>query len=58
MYTVNAGYQKSKAFAVRENMKSRPNVLWICSKSGMVSQRIEKMPKHQCYVKLCAGGAA
>ncbi len=39
-------------------MKVSPIVPWMGGKRRLVSQLIEKMPEHQCYVELFAGGAA
>lgn len=39
-------------------MKTKPIVLWMDRKRRLVSQLIEKMTEHQCYVELFAGGAA
>ncbi|WP_277560698.1 DNA adenine methylase [Acinetobacter beijerinckii] len=39
-------------------MKTKPIVPWMGGKRRLVSQLIEKMPEHQCYVELFAGGAA
>lgn len=39
-------------------MKTKPIIPWVGGKRRLVSQLIEKMPEHQCYVELFAGGAA
>ena len=39
-------------------MKTKPIVPWMGGKRRLVSQLIEKIPEHQCYVELFAGGAA
>ena len=39
-------------------MKTKPIVPWMGGKRRLVSQLIEKMPEHECYVELFAGGAA
>ncbi|WP_336932905.1 DNA adenine methylase [Acinetobacter bereziniae] len=39
-------------------MKTMPIVPWMGGKRRLVSQLIQKMPEHQCYVELFAGGAA
>lgn len=39
-------------------MKTKPIVTWMGGKHRLVSQLIKKMPEHQCYVELFAGGAA
>ncbi|MBK0063956.1 MULTISPECIES: DNA adenine methylase [unclassified Acinetobacter] len=39
-------------------MKTKPIIPWQGGKRRLVSQLIEKMPEHQCYVELFAGGAA
>ncbi|RSN84439.1 DNA adenine methylase [Acinetobacter baumannii] len=39
-------------------MKTKPIVPWMGGKRRLVSQLIKKMPEHQCYVELFAGGAA
>lgn len=39
-------------------MKTKPIVPWMGGKRRLVSQLIPKMPEHQCYVELFAGGAA
>ncbi|QQC83007.1 DNA adenine methylase [Acinetobacter bereziniae] len=39
-------------------MKTKPIVPWVGGKRRLVSQLTEKIPEHQCYVELFAGGAA
>lgn len=39
-------------------MKTSPIVPWLGGKRRLVSQLIKKLPEHQCYVELFAGGAA
>lgn len=39
-------------------MKTKPIVPWMGGKRRLVSQLCEKIPEHQCYVELFAGGAA
>ncbi|EOX7485841.1 DNA adenine methylase [Acinetobacter baumannii] len=39
-------------------MKTSPIVPWLGGKRRLVSQLIKKIPEHQCYVELFAGGAA
>lgn len=39
-------------------MKSKPIVPWMGGKRRLVSQLCKKIPEHQCYVELFAGGAA
>lgn len=39
-------------------MKTKPIVPWMGGKRRLVSQLTQKMPEHQCYVELFAGGAA
>ncbi|SSS76184.1 prophage PSPPH02, putative adenine modification methytransferase [Acinetobacter baumannii] len=39
-------------------MKTKPIVPCMGGKRRLVSQLIKKMPEHQCYVELFAGGAA
>ena len=39
-------------------MKTKPIIPWQGGKRRLVSQLIEKIPEHECYVELFAGGAA
>ncbi|MDS7929615.1 DNA adenine methylase [Acinetobacter sp. V102_4] len=39
-------------------MKTKPIVPWMGGKRRLVSQLVQKMPEHDCYVELFAGGAA
>lgn len=39
-------------------MKTKPIVPWMGGKRRLVSQLTQKMPEHECYVELFAGGAA
>lgn len=39
-------------------MKTKPIIPWVDGKRRLVSQLIEKIPEHKCYVELFAGGAA
>lgn len=39
-------------------MKTSPIVPWLGGKRRLVSQLVKKIPDHQCYVELFAGGAA
>ena len=39
-------------------MKTKPIIPWHGGKRRLVSQLIEKIPEHECYVELFAGGAA
>lgn len=39
-------------------MKTKPIVPWMGGKRRLMSQLTEKIPKHECYVELSAGGAA
>ena len=39
-------------------MKTKPIVPWMGGKRRLVSQLAKKMPEHECYVELFAGGAA
>ena len=39
-------------------MKTKPIVPWMGGKRRLVSQLCKKIPEHQCYIELFAGGAA
>lgn len=39
-------------------MKTKPIVPWMGGKRRLVSQLTKKIPEHECYVELFAGGAA
>ena len=39
-------------------MKTKPIIPWMGGKRRLVSQLMQKMPEHQCYVELFTGGGA